>query len=67
MNLNFDTQRFRRACRGVKLTELAPVIGIKHPNNLSTKLKKTEKISVEDFLKICEYLDEDPNRFIISG
>ena len=63
MKLEFDKELFRWACRSVRQVELAPVIGIR-VSNLSMKLKNCENIKLTDFLKICEYLDEDPMRFI---
>ena len=59
----FNTARFRRACRGVRQKDLAPVLQI-HTNNVSTFLKNLHRIKLADFLKICKFLDEDPNRFI---
>lgn len=61
--MQLDQTRFRRACRGVKQKELAPILNM-HPNNVSTFLKNLKRIRLADFLNICEFLDEDPNRFI---
>ena len=63
--MRLDTERFRRACRGVRQKDLAPVIGI-NPSNMTNYLKNLNRIRLEHFLNICEYLDEDPNRFIVK-
>lgn len=63
--VRFDHEQFRRACRAVRQAELAPVIGIR-VSNMSTKLKNVENIKIVDFLKICEYLNENPSRFFVE-
>lgn len=63
--MKFDKQRFRRACRGVKQKDLAPVLGI-NQSNVSKLMRNLERIQLTDFLKICEYLEEEPTRFFIK-
>jgi DNA-binding Xre family transcriptional regulator len=64
MQLNAD--RFRRACRGAGQVNIARHLGISE-NALCIKLKDpATKLRVSEFLRICAFLDESLNHFLIK-
>ena len=58
MAMKFDIEKFRKACEGIEEMDLACALRVL-PSNVGFK-------ELRDFLNICEYLDEDPNEFIIK-
>ena len=62
--MQLNEERFRRACRGAGQVHIARHLGI-HKNTLCMKLKDPSRLRVVEFLRICAFLDESPNQFLI--
>ncbi len=66
--MKLDTASFRGAVKKSprKLYEVARHIGLT-PESMSFKMRTPEKIKVGVFLKICDFINANPDRFIASG
>ena len=59
--LNQD--RFRKMCRTVSPTEIAAALGTTR-QTVNNRLKDLTKITVDEFLTICEVIDEPYETFL---
>ena len=61
MKLNHD--RFRKQCRTVSQSEIAAALG-KSQQVVSKRLQNLSKLTVDEFLAICEVIEEPYETFI---
>ena len=61
--MQLNEERFRRDCRGAGQVRIAQHLGISE-NSMSKKLKDpARKLRLSEFLNICIFLKESPERF----
>lgn len=64
MPKTFNQPKFAKFCRTVTQSDIADKLGLKSRQLVSHRLRNLDKLTVVDFLAICELIDEQPESFI---
>ena len=64
--MKLDIEKFREAVRGKGQGNVAKFLGIRKAT-MSYKMQKPEKLRIHEFLSICDFLDEEPDRYYMKG
>ena len=64
--MKFNQPKFAKMCRTVNQSDIAQRLDIT-PQAVSRRLRNLDKIRLNEFLAICELIDEQPETFYEKG
>ena len=64
-NMKLNSEKLKQAVRGVGQNKVAAHLGYS-AQNMSEKMKRPERLRIDDFLLICQFLKEKSAQFIID-
>ena len=64
--MKLNSEKFRRAVRGAGQGKVAKFLGCTQAT-MSLKMQKPYMLRVHEFYAICDFLNEDPDRYEIEG
>ena len=66
LSMTFNQAKFAKMCRTVNQSDIAQRLDIT-PQAVSRRLRNLDKIRLNEFLAICELIDEQPETFYEKG